>query len=289
MGKIYKTLLFDGMISLAIIESTDIVNQAIEYHKLTPVTAAALGRTMTASIFMASNLKNAGDKLSVSVCGDGKGGHIIVSVDSKLRVRGYIDNPQADLPLNENGKLDVKGVVGKGRITVVRNMGLKEPYSGSSEIISGELAEDFAYYYTISEQEPTAMALGVLIDGDGKCIGAGGMVMQALPGCDDETALKAQKIIMQYGDISTHIKNRGAKGIKDEDFKGFYFTESEPKYECICSKDYIDGMIISLGKDEVYDILKEQGEILVECQYCDKKYRYLSEDVEKLLGGNDNG
>jgi len=289
MGKIYKTLLFDGKISLAVIESTDIVNKAIEYHKLTPLTSACLGRTMTASIFMASNLKNDGDKLSVSVCGDGPGGHIIVSVDSKLRVRGYIDNPEVNLPLNEKGKLDVKSCVGKGRITVVRSMGLKEPYTGSSEIISGELAEDFAFYYTISEQEPTAMALGVLVDGEGKCIGAGGIVMQALPGCDDETAKMAQEIIYKYGDISSHIRARGAKGIIEEDFKGYYFTERDTVYECICSKEYIDSLILSLGKEEIYDILSEQGKISVECQYCDKKYIYLESDVEKLLSEIENG
>jgi molecular chaperone Hsp33 len=286
MGKIYKTLLFDGKISLAVIESTDIVNKAIEYHKLTPLTSACLGRTMTASIFMASNLKNEGDKLSVSVCGDGVGGHVIVSVDSSLRVRGYIDNPQAELPLNEKGKLDVKGCVGKGRLTVVRSMGLKEPYSGSSEIVSGEIAEDFAFYYTVSEQEPTAMALGVLMGSDGKCIAAGGMVMQALPGCDDETAQKAQEIILKYQDISTTIKNLSASGIAKEHFKGYYFTERTPEYKCICSKNYIDGLIISLGKEELYDILSEQGEIRIECQYCDKKYVYDKEDVDKLLKEN---
>ena len=286
MDKIYKTLLFDGKISLCIMETTDIVNQAIEYHNLTPLTAATLGRTMTASLFMASNLKNEGDKLSVSVCGDGVGGHVIVSVDSSLRVRGYIDNPQAELPLNEKGKLDVKGCVGKGRLTVVRSMGLKEPYSGSSEIVSGEIAEDFAFYYTVSEQEPTAMALGVLMGGDGKCIAAGGMVMQALPGCDDETAQKAQEIILKYQDISTTIKNLSASGIVKEHFKGYYFTERTPVYKCICSKDYIDGLIISLGKEELYDILKEQGEIRIECQYCDKKYVYDKEDVDKLLKEN---
>ena len=235
---------------------------------------------------MASNLKNEGDKLSVSVCGDGVGGHVIVSVDSSLRVRGYIDNPQAELPLNEKGKLDVRGCVGKGRLTVVRSMGLKEPYSGSSEIISGEIAEDFAFYYTVSEQEPTAMALGVLMGSDGKCIAAGGMVMQALPGCDDETAQKAQEIILKYQDISTTIKNLSASGIVKEHFKGNYFTERTPVYKCICSKDYIDGLIISLGKEELYDILKEQGEIRIECQYCDKKYVYDKEDVDKLLKEN---
>lgn len=282
MGKILKGLMFDGKISISIIETTDIVNQAIKYHNLTPLTAAALGRTMTAAVFMASNLKNKGDRLSISVCGDGVGGHIIVSADSNLYIRGYIDNPAAELPLNEKGKLDVKGCVGKGRITIVRNMGLKEPYSGSSEIVSGELAEDFAYYYTVSEQEPTAMALGVLVEG-GKCIGAGGIVMQALPGCDDESAIKAQEIILKYPDISSHIKNLGALGIAKEHFAGVEFDERQPIYKCICSKEYIDSVVISLGKEEIYDILSEQGEIKIECQYCDKKYCYNSEDIEKLL------
>lgn len=283
MDKIYKTLLFDGKISLTIIESTDIVNKAIKYHKLTPVTAATLGRAMTASVFMASNLKNERDKLSVTISGDGPCGHVIVSVDSQLRVRGYVDNPAVELPLNSQGKLDVRACVGKGRITVIRDLGLKEPYSGSCELISGELAEDFAYYYTVSEQEPTAMALGVLIGADGKCISAGGIIMQALPGCDDESAKNAENIILSYKDVSTQIKNLGAEGIVKQHFGSYYFTERTPKYECICSNDYIDKVVISLGKQELYDILNEQGEILVECQYCDKKYKYNKKDVDELL------
>ena len=283
MDVILKTLLFDGKISLSILETTDIVNKAIEYHKLTPLTAATLGRTMTASLFMASNLKNDGDKLSVTVNGDGVGGHVICSVDSALRVRGYIDNPSAELPLNEKGKLDVKGCVGKGRLTVVRSMGLKEPYSGSCEIVSGELAEDFAFYYTISEQEPTAMALGVLMGSDNKCIAAGGIVMQALPGCDDETAKMAQDIILKYTDVSAQISALTAKGIAKQHFSNYYFTERTPRYECICSKEYIDGLIISLGKEELYDILNEQGKIRIECQYCDKKYEYDKKDVDSLI------
>ncbi len=283
MGKVYKTLIFDGMISLSVLETTDIVNEAIKFHKLTPLTAATLGRTMTASLFMASNLKNEGDKLSVSVCGDGVGGHVIVSVDSALRVRGYIDNPSCELPLNDKGKLDVKGCVGKGRITVCRSMGLKEPYTGSAEIISGELAEDFAYYYTVSEQEPTAMALGVLMGGDGKCISAGGIVMQALPGCDDQTAQKAQDIILKFQDISAQIQKLSVKGLINEYFKGYYFTERNAEYKCICSSDYIDGLMLSLGKDELYDIINEQGKVQIECQYCDKKYVYDKEKIDKLF------
>ena len=163
-------------------------------------------------------------------------------------------------------------------------MGLKEPYSGSSEIISGELAEDFAYYYTVSEQEPTAMALGVLVGSDGVCKGAGGIIMQALPGCDDETARLAEEIILKYTDISATISKMGATEIASKHFNGVTFNERNPIYKCICSKDYIDSVVISLGREEIYDILKEQGEIKIECQYCDKKYIYNLDDVKKLLG-----
>lgn len=283
MGKIYKTLLFDGQISLSIIESTDIVNTAIKYHNLTPLTAAALGRTMTASLFMASNLKNDTDKMSVTVSGDGVGGCIIVSADSNLNIRGYIDNPRAELPLNEKGKLDVKRCVGKGHITVVRSTGLKEPYTGSSEIVSGEIAEDFAYYYTVSEQEPTAMALGVRIGTDGTCVGAGGVIMQVLPGVTDEAIDKAEKIISSYFDISTIIETIGAKGLIKRDFSDSEFNERNAEYKCICSKEYIDSLVVSLGKDDVYSIIDEVGKLEVNCQYCDKKYEYTKEDADKLF------
>ncbi len=282
MGRILKTLIFDGNISLSLIDSTDIVNKAIEYHNLSELTSAALGRTLTASIFMASNLKNAGDRLSITVSGNGAGGHIIVSADSNLNVRGYIDNPLASLPLKPNGKLDVAGCVGKGRITVIRSMGLKEPYTGSSEIISGELAEDFSYYYAVSEQEPTAMALGVKVKG-GKCIGAGGVVIQALPGCSEETIEKAENLISNFADISSKVNEIGLEGIIDNYFKEYKFTENCAQYNCICSGEYIDGILISLGKQELLEIIKEQGKIEVNCEYCDKKYVYGLNEVEKLF------
>ena len=282
MGRILKTLIFDGNISLSLIDSTDIVNEAIKYHKLTELTAAALGRTLTASIFMASNLKNKGDKLSITVSGDGVGGHIIVSADSELNVRGYIDNPNVNLPLKSNGKLDVKGCVGKGRITITRSTGLKEPYTGSSEIISGELAEDFSYYYAVSEQEPTAMALGVKVKG-GKCIGAGGVVIQTLPGCPDDVIFKAEELISGFNDISSKIEELGLEGIIEKYFSGNKFIKRCAQYNCICSKEYIDSILISLGKKEVDDILKELNKIEVNCQYCDKKYVYYSDDVKHLF------
>lgn len=284
MGKIYKTLILDGQISLTLIESTDIVNQAIEYHNLTGLTAAALGRTMCATIFMASNLKNKGDKTSVTIAGDGVGGQIIVSCDSDLNVRGYIDNPTANLPLNSKGKFDVAGCVGKGKMTVVRSTGLKEPYVGQSEIISGEIAEDFAYYYAVSEQEPTAMALGVRISAStGKCVGAGGIIIQAMPGVSEEAIIKAEEIILKYQDISSVIEKVGVKGIIDADFSNCDFTLRDTFYKCICSNDYIDRLIISIGKEEAFDILKEEGKIEIKCQYCNKVYTYNEEKTKELF------
>ena len=285
MGKIYKSLIFNGEISLTVIESTDIVNQAIKYHNLTPLTAAALGRTMCASLFMASNLKNKNDKMSVTVSGDGVGGHIIVSADSSLNVRGYIDNPSAELPLNAKGKLDVAGCVGKGRISIVRSTGLKEPYTGSIEIISGELAEDFAYYYAVSEQEPTAMALGVKVSNKNVCVGAGGVIIQALPGATEQSLSKAEEIISKYYDISSIIQSIGAKGLIERDFNNVNFTERDAYYNCICSDDYISSLIISLGKEEALDIVNEVGKIEVKCQYCDKVYVYSKEEVLQLFNG----
>ena len=283
MDVIYKTLIEDGFISLSVIESTKIVNKAIKLHGLTPLTAAGLGRTMTASLFMASTLKNKRDKIYVTISGDGVGGHVVVSVDASLSVRGYIDNPKATLPLKENGKLDVKNLIGNGRITVVKSMGLKEPYTGSSKIVSGEIAEDFAYYYTVSEQTPTAMALGVKVSKSGKCVGAGGVIMQVMPGCSLDKIERAEKIIAKFSNISSIIEQMGAENLIKEYFGGYSFDKYEPKYKCICSKKYVDGVVVALGKNEAEDILKEQGKIEVICPYCNKKYSYFNEDLSKLF------
>ena len=283
MDAIYKTLIEDGYVSLTVIESTQIVNKAIKLHNLTPLTAAGLGRTMTASLFMASTLKNKRDKIYVTISGDGVGGHVVVSVDASLCVRGYIDNPSASLPLKENGKLDVKNLIGNGRITVVKSMGLKEPYTGSSKIISGEIAEDFAYYYTVSEQTPTAMALGVKVSKSGKCVGAGGVIMQVLPGCSLDKIERAENIIAKFGSVSSIIEEIGAEKLCKEYFGEYIFDKYEPKYKCSCSKKYVDGVVVSLGKSEAEDIVNEQGKIEVICPYCNKKYAYFKEDLSKLF------
>ena len=284
MDRLFKGLTFDGDISVTVAETTGMVNTAIEFHKLSPVCAAALGRLMTATAFMASGLKNADDRLSVTVNGDGAGGSMVVCGDAALNMRGYIDNPQVDLPLNSAGKLDVRGCVGKkGRISVVKSMGLKEPYTGSCRIVSGEIAEDFAAYYTYSEQIPTAMALGVKIGRDLKCVGAGGVVFQVMPNAREESIAAAEKLIGEFTAVSNMIENGGAEGIIEKYFKTVNFTEYSARYKCNCSKEYVDGILLTLGKKELYDALKKDGKIEVECHFCPNKYVYKKEEIDELL------
>ncbi|MBO7187493.1 MAG: Hsp33 family molecular chaperone HslO [Clostridia bacterium] len=285
MNKILKTLIYDKQLSLAILDTTDMVNDAIKIHKLSPLSAAALGRTMTVTTFMASTLKNASDKLSVTIKGDGVGGEIVVCGNSDLKMRGYIENPYAELPIKENGHLDVGGCVGKnGRITVVKSMGLKEPYSGTANLITGEIAEDFTAYFTYSEQMPTAMALGVKIGTDGTCVGAGGVVIQALPGASDEALFMAEDTIMRMGNISTLIEEKGIDGVADYFFGDYDYVETFPEYKCLCSRDYIEKLLISMGKDELYSILNERGTVEVNCQFCETDYKFNKDDIDKLLG-----
>ncbi len=290
MGRALKALIYDGQVSLTLLDTTDIVQKAIEYHKLSPLSAAALGRTLTAGTFMALGLKNDGDKLSITVKGGGVGGNVVVCGNSALEMRGYIDEPQADLPLKPNGKLDVAGCVGTdGRITVVRDIGLKEPYTGSCPLVSGEIAEDFAAYYTYSEQQPTAMALGVRIGVDLNCVGAGGVVIQPMPGCDEKSIDKAEALIAEFSNISGMIESVGLDGIKEKYFSGVEFTEYAPKYKCICSREYIEGVLLSMGEKELRSAISEQGKIEVHCHFCNKNYLFDGADVDKLLGEASEG
>lgn len=289
MGKIYKTLIFDGQISLSVLDTTDVVNEAIRLHKLTPVCAAALGRTLTVTAFMASQLKGEDERLSVTINGNGAGGKIIAAADSELNVRGAIDNPTVDLPLKANGKLDVGGVVGNsGYITVVKNLGLKEPYVGRSELVSGEIGEDFAAYYAYSEQQPTAIAVGVLIKNE-KCIGAGGVIIQPLPDCTEENLVKAENLVNKFSDVSKQISETGVEGIIEKYFKGYDFNVFDVRYKCNCSDEYVRKVLITLGEKELYDAIEKDGKIEVCCQFCDKKYVYYKKDVDEFLGKQNDG
>ncbi len=284
MNRLVKTLIYGGEMSLCVLDTTDLVNDAIQIHKLSPLSAAALGRALTAAAFMCSGLKNEGDKLSVNIVGDGVGGTITVSGNSALDLRGTIENPRAELPLRADGKLDVGGCVGRnGRLTVVKSMGLKEPYSGSCRLVSGEIAEDFAAYYLYSEQQPSAFALGVKIGRDYTCAGAGGVVIQALPGASEESIVKAEETMGKFASVSTLIKEKSIEEIIEENFGKCETEEFFPHYKCLCSREYIGGILKSMGKKELEDILAEQGEIAVSCEFCEKNYVFTQSDVDAMF------
>lgn len=288
MDVLYKGVAFDGKISVTVIEATEMVNKAIEIHGLSPLAAAALGRSLIAATFMSSTLKSAEDRLSVTLSGDGVGGQIVVAGDAALNMRGYIDNPTCYLPLNAKGKLDVAGCVGKGRLTVVKSMGLKEPYTGSCAIESGEIAEDFARYYAYSEQQPTAMALGVKVGKGNKCIGAGGVIFQAMPDADDDSLKKAEDLALSLTDVSTVMETVGADKFVENTFTDYVYEKFSPEYNCLCSKDYIDGVLLTLGYDELCDTCEKEGKVEVACHFCNKKYVYNKTDIDKLFQKNTN-
>lgn len=284
MNLLLKTLVADGTVSVAVIDSTDMINDAIKIHGLSPLTAAALGRALTACTFMSSALKNQSDKLSITIAGDGVGGKITVAGNGNLAIRGVIDQPTANLPLRSDGKLDVGGCVGRnGRITVTRSMGLKEPYTGSAKLVSGEIAEDFAAYYAYSEQQPTALALGVKIGVDGKCVGAGGVMVQALPGANDEDLKKYDELVEGIKNISSLIEEKGARNVMKEFFGVTDADEYFPEYKCLCSREYIESVLVSLGKKEIDEIIEERGKVEVSCHFCNKTYVFDEKQANALF------
>ena len=287
MNRLVKTMIYGGEMSLCVMDTTDLVNDAIDIHRLSPLSAAALGRVLTIASFMSSCMKNETDKLSVSVVGDGVGGTITVSGNSALDMRGSIDNPRAELPLRADGKLDVGGCVGRnGRLTVVKSLGLKEPYSGSCRLVSGEIAEDFAAYYLYSEQQPSAIALGVKIGKDYRCVGAGGVVIQALPGASEQSISKAEEAMKHFANISSLIKEKSIEDIISGYFgKTAPIEEYSPHYKCLCSRGYIGGILKTMGRAELDDIVKEQGKITVNCEFCEKNYEFTEKDVDELFKG----
>ena len=284
---VLRGLVYNGEVSLAVADTTALTNEAIRLHGLTPVAAAALGRVLAAGTYLSSALKTERGAVSVTVKGNGPGGEISVSGDSALRMRGYIGDPNVSLPPNAAGKLDVGGCVGRsGTLTVVRDDGEGIPFVGTTELVSGEIGEDFAAYFAYSEQIPTAVAVGVRIGTDGKCLGAGGVFLQPMPGAGEESIVKAERAISRFSQVSALLSEHTAKEIWDaffgDDPGNRILYEKKPEYKCICSRAYIGGLLLSLGKEELDAILREEGEVSVHCHYCNTDYRFTGEEVEAL-------
>ena len=287
MGKLVRCISHDGTLTVMAINSTDIVNKAVEIHETSAVCSAALGRLITAASLMGSVLKGKDDSITLRLNGGGPSGSVIAVSDSMGNVRGYVGQSVVEIPLNAKGKLDVAGAVGKdGFLTVIKDLGMKEPYVGRTPIVSGEIAEDITAYYSISEQTPTVCALGVLVNPDLTIKAAGGLLIQLLPTAMDDTIDLVEKSIEGLEPISTLID----RGMTPEEichhalkyFELDVLDDAEPEYKCYCSRERVEAALISTGEEELLDMAKDE-KTEVSCQFCDKKYVFTPDDLKKLV------
>ena len=286
--KIIKFLAYNGKISITCIKTTDVVEEARKIHDLSPVATAAFGRLLTITLLMGEEMKGNGDNVTVQVKGNGPIGTMLAVSNNIPEVRGYVQNPNIDLPLNEFGKLDVGGAVGnEGYIHVIKDMGLKEPYIGVSNITSGEIADDFTNYFVNSEQRQAAVALGVLVDKNG-VREAGGYLITPMPDATDEEITKVEKGIFEAGAISKMLDEKlslleiARKVTGDKDIK-IIEDNKVPKYKCNCSKEKMAEALISIGKKELEDIIKEDGKAELVCHFCNTKYNFTKDELEEIL------
>ena len=286
--KIIKFLAYNGKISITCIKTTDVVEEARKIHDLSPVATAAFGRLLTITLLMGEEMKGNGDNVTVQVKGNGPIGTMLAVSNNIPEVRGYVQNPNIDLPLNEFGKLDVGGAVGnEGYIHVIKDMGLKEPYIGVANLTSGEIADDFTNYFVNSEQRQTAVALGVLVDKNG-VREAGGYLITPMPDATDEEISKVEKGIFEAGAISKMLDDNlslseiAKKVTGDKNIK-LVEDNKVPKYKCNCSKEKMTEALISIGKKELEDIIREDGKAELVCHFCNKKYNFTKEELEEIL------
>ncbi|MDR2558145.1 MAG: Hsp33 family molecular chaperone HslO [Oscillospiraceae bacterium] len=285
MSKIVRALSADGSVLCAAVDSTDIVNEIHRIHKTSPVASAALGRLATAGVIMGSLMKNERDLLTLRVSGGGPAGVLTVTADYKGNVRCCAGKYNVDLPPNAAGKLDVAGYVGKeGLLGVIRDTGLKEPYSAQIPLISGEIAEDITSYYATSEQIPTVCALGVLVERDWSIKAAGGYLLQLLPPVEEEKIEFIENNIKKMQSVTEMLENgMTAKEIALaglEGLAGNILDEWEVFYKCDCSRERTSELLSSLGKDELRSLSESGENIEVCCHFCDKKYHFEPNEIK---------
>ncbi|WHY00830.1 Hsp33 family molecular chaperone HslO [Neobacillus sp. DY30] len=281
-----KALAYDGQIRAYAVRSTEIVSEAQRRHETWRTASAALGRSLTAGVMMGAMLKGE-DKLTIKIDGGGPIGVILVDSNAKGDVRGYVSNPKVDFEANEHGKLDVRRAVGtEGTLSVVKDTGLRDFFSGLVPIVSGELGEDFTYYFATSEQVPSSVGVGVLVNPDDTILAAGGFIFQLMPGIKDETITKVEERLKTIAPISTLVK----QGLSPEEILEELFgkdqvnvLETMPvQFKCVCSKNRFADAIVGLGKSEIDDMITEDGQAEAHCHFCNEKYLFTREELEEL-------
>ncbi len=291
MKNLIRMISDDGQLSVMAVDSTNIVSDMRRIHSTSKVCSAALGRLLTAASLMGSMLKGREDSLTVKINGNGPCETVLAVSDSCGNVRGYIGNAKVQLPLNEKGKLDVKGAVGtEGSLTVIKDLGLKEPYVGQTRIVSGEIAEDITSYYAVSEQIPTVCALGVLVDPDTEnIICSGGFIIQLLPYAQEETIAKLEKDLESVKPVTAMLFD----GMNPEEicravlksFKLEKLDDAEVEYRCTCSRERVAKALIATGKDGLSEMAQDEVTEVV-CNFCNKKYHFPKDEILALLNNS---
>lgn len=292
-----------GSYRVYIAVTTDMVQQAADIHRTTPLASAGLGRVLTAAGLMGIMLKNEDDRLTLRFRGDGPAGQILAAAYGSGDVKGYISNPCVDLPLTENKKLDVGGSLGKGELTVIKDIGLKEPYIGTVALVSGEIAEDLTAYFFISEQQNSSVALGVRVERDFSIGAAGGMIIQTMPGAEEEAVEHLERLVSSMEPLTSSIKDiqDAMKGgsIQDqtralldrvfEDMPDGYrpqvLEERDINWRCDCSRERLAGALAAIGKKDLTEIIEEDGEAELQCHFCLKKYHFDRDELLNILHG----
>lgn len=284
---IIRAMAAGGQIRAFAATTKDLVEHARQIHNTSPVATAGLGRMLTAASMMGATLKNSSDVLTLIAKGDGPLGGITVTADSASNVKGYVNNPSFVNPPNFFGKFDVGGAIGNGTLTVIKDIGLKEPYSGQVSLITGEIAEDLTYYFATSEQVPTSVALGVLMNKNNTVRQAGGFIIQLMPFASDEVIDALEAKIKGITSITSLLDS----GMSPEDILNqilgnmdLAITDTIPTaYNCNCSRERVTKAIISIGKKEITDMINEGKDIEVNCHFCNKNYVFTPEDLKKLI------
>lgn len=288
MGYILRAIDESETIKISAAITTDVVEEAAKIHKLSKTTSAALGRVLTAAAIIGSWQKNEKDSITLSINGNGPAGKIVATCKNDGYVKGYVTNPGADLPTREaDGKIDVAGIVGEGNLTLVMDTGMKKPYTGTVNLTTGEIAEDLAVYFLQSDQVPSAVGLGVLVDVDYSIKAAGGFIIQLMPDATEEQISKLEEnlkdlpsvtsILDEYHDAEKLIEIL----MKDIDFK--ILEKREITYKCNCSREKVEDAIVSVGPREIEEILREDKKAEVSCYFCDKVYDFDESDLERML------
>lgn len=290
--KIIRCLAYNGKVNIRCINSTNIVEEARKIHDLSPTATATLGRVLTITSLMGKEMKEEKGTITTQIKGNGPIGNITAVSDNNGNVKGYVSNPQLELPLNPlNGKINVGEAVGnKGMIYIIKDIGLKEPYIGMTPIISGEIAEDFTNYFATSEQTPTVVALGVLVNKDG-VKSAGGYLITLMPDAGEEEIQKIEQALKNADSISKMLSDGKELVEIAEEVTGdknlMYFEDDDiPKYECNCSKEKIERSLISLGREELCDIIEKDKKAELICHFCNKKYLFTEDELRKLIETN---